>query len=323
MVSFDVVRDALLSPQPWTGMDQVVRNELAAGRLTHQIKDELLAMEKALREIPGFSEQSEEAFLDTLDLLIGFCPAGREYQNPPVLPSEEEIAKLPRWARVAFAARCARRVLNIYSHFRLNPIIPTHSAVNPIKAVEIAETSAELGQSLENSNSGYSIAHSSVRIDEDPNDAAAHSSTNSAAYAAADAGDNLRPIRAFYAMQNSHYAARPFLDISFWIRRDYDHLARLALWLQWRDDTPVSTVVFGPLWTEGSPNGWPLDLDTPRYSEFNLEVAKSENMSEQEYLDEIMNLFNAVNYYHISRGGHPLTLSDLQPFVPALVPVEV
>ena len=25
-------------------------------------------------------------------------------------PSEEEIARLPRWAHVAFAARCARRV---------------------------------------------------------------------------------------------------------------------------------------------------------------------------------------------------------------------
>ena len=27
------------------------------------------------------------------------------------LPTEDEIARLPRWAIVAFAARCARRVL--------------------------------------------------------------------------------------------------------------------------------------------------------------------------------------------------------------------
>jgi hypothetical protein len=30
------------------------------------------------------------------------------------IPTEEEIAKLPRWARVAFAARCARRALPLF-----------------------------------------------------------------------------------------------------------------------------------------------------------------------------------------------------------------
>lgn len=92
MIPFDTVREALLSSQPWTGMDQVVRAELAAGRLTHQIKDELLGLEDTLRQVPGFNEQSEDAFLDTIDLLVGFCPAGREYQNAVVVPREEEAA---------------------------------------------------------------------------------------------------------------------------------------------------------------------------------------------------------------------------------------
>src|SRR5262249_18494856 len=39
--------------------------------------------------------------------------------DPPnnTLPSEDEIAKLPRWAQVAFAARCARRVLPLLQRF--------------------------------------------------------------------------------------------------------------------------------------------------------------------------------------------------------------
>src|SRR5438552_2221502 len=35
----------------------------------------------------------------------------------PLVPTQEEIEKLPRWARVAFAARCARRVLPAFKHF--------------------------------------------------------------------------------------------------------------------------------------------------------------------------------------------------------------
>jgi hypothetical protein len=33
------------------------------------------------------------------------------------LPTEAEIRQLPRWARVAFAARCARRVLPLVRHY--------------------------------------------------------------------------------------------------------------------------------------------------------------------------------------------------------------
>ncbi|MCZ7633848.1 hypothetical protein FBT69_05385 [Synechococcales cyanobacterium CNB] len=34
------------------------------------------------------------------------------------LPTKEYLQALPRWARVAFAARCARRVQPLFAHFR-------------------------------------------------------------------------------------------------------------------------------------------------------------------------------------------------------------
>lgn len=81
MITLGTVRVAVLSEKPWSEMDQLVRSELSAGRLTNQIHDELLALEADLRATPGLTEQAEDAFLDTLDLLVGFCPAGKEYQN--------------------------------------------------------------------------------------------------------------------------------------------------------------------------------------------------------------------------------------------------
>ena len=33
------------------------------------------------------------------------------------IPTEKEIKQLPRWAQVAFAARCARRVQPLFSMF--------------------------------------------------------------------------------------------------------------------------------------------------------------------------------------------------------------
>src|SRR5688572_20869463 len=110
MITLDSLRSAALSEKPWSELDRLVQAELASGRLTNQIYDELVGMTEQLRATPGFGEQGEEAFGDTLDRLSGFCHADSAYKNLPTLPADEEIAKLPRWARVAFAARCARRV---------------------------------------------------------------------------------------------------------------------------------------------------------------------------------------------------------------------
>jgi hypothetical protein len=276
MVSFEAVRDALLSPQPWTGMDHVVRSELAAGRLTHQIKDELLAMEEAVREIPGFSEQSEEAFLDTLDLLVGFCPAGREYQNPPVLPTATELDSLPKLARIAFAARCARRV---------SPLVPPNWSAEPahhfaagIKAVDRAERAAQgdeftvdeinlLGLNEEAWRSAFQTIPNNGST---KNDVVTNSLRASASALFAVASPD-HPLGVNEAMASADLAIaalvmlnRDYEPIDMQkgtesIRRDFDHLFDLSETYSWIDSTPVSPDVFGPMWTNGLPKGWPQD----------------------------------------------------------------
>jgi hypothetical protein len=53
-------------------------------------------------------------------------------------PSREEIDALPRWARVAYAARCARRVLPIFQRYA-----ETHRRLGDLKAVRNAIEVAE------------------------------------------------------------------------------------------------------------------------------------------------------------------------------------
>lgn len=57
--------------------------------------------------------------------------------SEPKLPTREDIAKLPRWARVAFAARCARRALPLFKqHWPAAPDVH-------LRAVELAVSVAE------------------------------------------------------------------------------------------------------------------------------------------------------------------------------------
>src|SRR3954452_15351888 len=96
MISLETLRAALYSDQPYTKLDELVRAELAAGRLTKQIRAELLAHDTTLRPALEENEAGDEPIRDIIDALAGFCPARYAYHNPPVLPSEEEIAGLPR-----------------------------------------------------------------------------------------------------------------------------------------------------------------------------------------------------------------------------------
>lgn len=60
--------------------------------------------------------------------------------SEPQIPTKDEIAALPWWARVAFAARCARRVLPLFQAGW--PSAPKKHVHAVTMAVETAERSA-------------------------------------------------------------------------------------------------------------------------------------------------------------------------------------
>src|SRR4051794_5258717 len=108
MITLDAVRAAVFADKPWSRLDELVRAEMARGRTTKQIYADLIGIVDEIDATPGLPEDGSDALGDTLDALTGMCPPDCQYKAPPntSLPTEGELAELPRWARVAFAARC-------------------------------------------------------------------------------------------------------------------------------------------------------------------------------------------------------------------------
>lgn len=321
MLTLDAVRAAVLSDQPWTRLDELVRAEQAAGRKVKEIYSDLASMADEIDQTSGLSEDGSDAFGDTLDALTGYCREEYAYKDPPntTLPSEEEIAKLPRWARVAFAARCARRVLALLRHRR--PATPEDHIGRFAYAVGVAELCAGIATADPDARSAY-VALSKVTLQ---GTGSVIDALIAAGFAGgvevADAGKLNAHV--MIAVRSAAGDALPIADIHPYIRRDFDHLASLAEWQCWTDDTPVSPEVFGPLWPEGPPKGWPPITDVPPRAELVIEAFARGRATEQMIEDDIVNLFNALNRYHIARSGVRLTLEQFRSLLPALVPAEV
>lgn len=321
MITLDTLRAAALSDQPWIELDKLVRAELAAGRLTRAIYDEIMSLQERVSDTPGYTEDAHDAIGDTLDALVGFCRADCAYKNPPVLPSEEEIAKLPRRAQVAFAARCARRVLVLVQYVRSSDRIKTLEIVAVIVANSEKATSVAELSNPRTREEVQSLLH--AYWENDPQDKAVAEAISSALCAGIDAENQDRLSRASAAAKHAAAAGLLVANITPHIRRDFDHLSRLAEWQEWTDDTPVPPEVFGPLWPAGPPKGWPPITDVPQRTDLALEAFAREQATEQVIEDDIVNLFNALNRYYIARSGVRLTLEQFRSLLPAFVPAEV
>lgn len=177
------------------------------------------------------------------------------------VPTIEEIEQLPRWARVAFAARCARRVEPLYT------IDWPEAPAKHIEALDIAITMAEkFAAHTGHSGKAYEYfmyaedaaraARSAIDADDATNDA------DAAAFAAAQA--------AHAADDDGHYAARHAVDAAraavraanaaddggftvTGIRRDFDFLIKQVRENKCDDGTPVPPSAFGPMWPDGEP----------------------------------------------------------------------
>lgn len=337
MMTLDAVRAAVLSDLPWSRLDELVRAEMALGRKTKQIYDDLIGLADEIDDTPGLSEDGSDAFGDTLDALTGMCHPDCQYYDPPntTLPSEEEIAALPRWARVAFVVRCAHRALPLFQ--KRWPQAPAELVRELAWAVEIGEaTSAHAGTGEKWATPAGAITCANYVCDAVLNAGRDLNRTLEVTNALRRAISKFKDIRedaadtiigiivsnASIAIANglanspeTYRIAQPTVNLV--IRRDFDHLANLAQWQHYTDDTPVPPEVFGPLWPEGPPAGWPADPDVPQRAELPLALVSAARALERMTEDEVVNLFNAVNAYYVARTGDRLTIEDLRPLLAA------
>lgn len=203
--------------------------------------------------------------------------------------TREEIEKLPRWARVAFAARCARRVEPFYLRV---PMLGKKYGPAVTRAIDVAFgfSSGRLCASP----SGSENVGSAQRIIEDAGRAADLASW--IAYDGSDPAARMRgqdaygsASRAASSAEAAAYAAAQvtYADQAlFWAwnateccisyrtpapgplevayaraeRQDYTALLQAAHRQAWTHHSHVPETFFGPLWPNGLPEGWPTGI---------------------------------------------------------------
>ena len=214
------------------------------------------------------------------------------------LPTEEEIARLPRWARVAFAARCARRVLPLFA--RHWPEAPEEHVRAVVSAVEFAEDAA--------TNANDAVTVDSIWAEEaaDAANAAGIVVAAHVARAAAYAADNTSDDELHTVVATARAAAAAAGTWSF-IRKDFQRILSFSRRNQWISDTPVPPSVFSSL--------------DPGASSLVIELLAGPGVEPHVIGDAVVKLWEVANEYHMALGGGVLTFDEFKQMIPALVPV--
>ena len=174
----------------------------------------------------------------------------------PDLPTLEDIQKLPRWARVAFAARCARRVQPLFAARRPGATAKDIAAVD--HAISRAEQSA--GGAVSTADAYVTAAGDAAQAyAAAPEVDAAALVARAATRAAYSTAAYTSAAAAAYTAYTDAAEATEAAEAAAAIRCDYDLLCALSQREAWDDDSPVPPALFGPLWPDGPPPGWPED----------------------------------------------------------------
>lgn len=249
--------------------------------------------------------------------------------------TEEELRQLPRWAVVAFAARCARRVQPLFTKYWAKA--PDEYVMTINTAITLAESSARVGRADAPVGRAH-VAAGVVAYDaarpgayegvayEGPiypaaGAAAVARAAAGAAAAAADANAGAAAADAAYAAAG---AARAYSFALAAIRPDFELLKSLAAFEGWTPESPVDPDLLGPLWPQGVPEGWPDTLSCEDdVSGLQVEFEVPDGTSDEEALRLMDGYLSRLNALHRAIGGKGLRISPpIEVMEPAGTTVE-
>ncbi len=254
--------------------------------------------------------------------------------------TKEELRKLPRWACVAFAARCARRVQPLFKFGW--PGAPDEHVRAVDRAIALAEESAHMGRAdsliLDAARAAYAAnaaaraANAAARAANAANAAAraaraAAYAANAAANAAndadadADAADAAAAARGADAAARGADAAARGAAADAAARADYELLVALSK----KNRNPEATVdvaLLGPLWANGEPKWWPkedrhIGMSTAMLPSPRIAVVWDPEVVPEDDYKEIMALLGELCRAAGAVGIQPLTTGECE------VPVDV
>lgn len=233
-------------------------------------------------------------------------------ENNPEIPTKEEIASLPRWAQVAFAARCARRVQPLFVHYW--PDAPQQHIDYIDEAIRLAESSAAnhaVSDTDIAANIATAVAYTAAEADIFPYGAAADAAA--AASNALYASVNVSSSSAAYASSSSAASTSTSGAVSAGIWADFELLKELSQREKWDNETPVPPEVFGPMWPNGVSEGWPKLSDDGEQLYLKIELAVPQGMSEEEsdeFNERTARFFAKLSAAHVAMGGTGLRIVE-------------
>ncbi|HEX4610745.1 MAG TPA: hypothetical protein VH092_21325, partial [Urbifossiella sp.] len=144
--------------------------------------------------------------------------------------------------------------------------------------------------------------------------AAANAATNAAyAYSASDAA-----AYAAYASADANAAGQSdAIDVNDLILADFRAISHLSAANHWTNETPVPPWLFGPMWPNGVPKGWPEADPEERLV---VTVATPAEMPVEEVVGFQNELHDLLSQLAIAHGGTGLTLDRTGRDVPVVVP---
>ena len=217
------------------------------------------------------------------------------------LPTEEEIAQLPYWARVAFAARCARRALPMFlNHW---PTAPQAHRDEVERTVLWAEQSAATAKLVGNQAAARASAAAAPIS---PRAADAAKAASQALYAAAA---KPQALLKFVIGAVAEAVDAGVEEVA--IRNDFEQVLREGRLRKWNDKTPVPPSVFSP-----------LVASTTKGDSLSIDLFLQPDADPKLVGDAVVKLWAAANEYHMSCGGGVLTFDEFKQLMPALVPVS-
>jgi hypothetical protein len=237
------------------------------------------------------------------------------------LLTEEEIAQLPRWAKVAFAARCARRVLPLYQ--KSWPEAPEKYVDVLWSTVESAELSASIATASAKEEETAVVAKATGSAAASPPAFFVATAAHLAALAASATDNEAKDTALAAGMASMANAATAIKAIRWAVpitRYDFQQVLNESQKGNWTDDTPVPPWVFGPMWPNGVPEDWP---EADPQERLQVTVGVPEDAKPEQTADYLNRLHELLNKLNIQNGGVGITIDTVRREQPKAAPVPV
>ncbi len=186
------------------------------------------------------------------------------------IPKQEDLKRLPRFARVLLLARAVRRIQPLYLEAWAKAPAKFHRAIEA--AIAMGEVAASQGKTTPGlneaglaamevyGNAPDKITFSKEHVDEVPFAAARvafAARENDALFADEGFQTALSAVEYFEKSSKRSGLVRQFAAI---VGEEFKLLARESKTRKWKSTTPMPPDLLGPLWPDGPPLGWPTEM---------------------------------------------------------------